>query len=160
MLRNLLSRYLSTSSSDLQFSYNQFGKPFLANASVNFNLSHTSDYAAFAIAEGVEVGIDVEKIVALPDALEIAKEFLPSDFLHLILLPPDEQTRAFYYLWTRHEAVVKALGLGLGHGLGTYTFEQKSMQVEAVSLSNEYSCHLAYTGKPRTTSINFYENDS
>ena len=57
ILNTLLSRYLNTSKFDLFF--NKYGKPFIKNSFLNFNLSHSNRYACIAFAN-FEVGVDIE----------------------------------------------------------------------------------------------------
>jgi 4'-phosphopantetheinyl transferase len=60
VLRYILSYYIKQPPSDIQFSCNRYGKPFLKNYNIQFNLSHSHDIVAYVIASGFEVGIDVK----------------------------------------------------------------------------------------------------
>jgi 4'-phosphopantetheinyl transferase len=43
--------------------------------------------------------------------------FTPAEAAALRSLPADRSSEAFFHIWTRKEAFLKALGLGLSHGL-------------------------------------------
>lgn len=88
--------------------YNLYGKPFLSDSSVYFNLSHSGDYIVLAVDEK-EVGIDIEKIETYSDG--IAKKcFVPEEYS---LLKHRKEDNLFYALWTAKESVMKACGKGL-----------------------------------------------
>ncbi|MBW3578797.1 MAG: 4'-phosphopantetheinyl transferase superfamily protein [Actinobacteria bacterium] len=95
------------------------GKPRLLTPAsrLRFSLSHSGDLVALAVTAGVSVGIDVEKIGALPpDPALVAAALAESERLVLDSLPEAEQVRAFTTYWTRKEAVLKADGKGLTAG--------------------------------------------
>lgn len=118
LLRQLLGRYLQTTPEQLVFDYNVHGKPALAapfaDSGLQFNLAHSHDLALFAFTRGRAVGVDVEAVT--PD-LEI-EPLLPrictaEELAAWQALPVESQRRAFFSLWTRKEALSKALGMGL-----------------------------------------------
>jgi hypothetical protein len=43
-----------------EFTYTENGKPYLPDSPLKFNVSHSERYALIAIAEGIEVGVDIE----------------------------------------------------------------------------------------------------
>jgi 4'-phosphopantetheinyl transferase len=122
-LRCILSGYTRSDPSELRFGYTPKGKPFLDSgnpAGIHFNLSHSGDLALIAVAVGLRVGVDLESVRERSDALEIARTYWASaeqDALRQV--PPAEQCRTFYRLWTRKEAVLKATGQGITDGLLT-----------------------------------------
>jgi 4'-phosphopantetheinyl transferase len=115
-LRLILSDYLGTSPATLRFGKGRFGKPFLINSSevVSFNLSHCIDLALITVTAGRSVGIDVERVRDLQYLDAIVKRFFSPDEQDLLYsAPAGERSHAFFTIWTRREAVVKALGLNL-----------------------------------------------
>lgn len=117
-LRVLLSHYLQTPAAQLTFSYNAYGKPQLAGAAeslpLQFNLSHSGEYALYAIAQQRIVGIDIEWMRTNIEYLDLARHvFSPYEQAVLTALPRTEQLAAFYRGWTRKEAFIKARGMGL-----------------------------------------------
>ncbi len=121
-LRRILSRYLSTSPQDIQFTYGNMGKPSLAKEStIEFNASHSGDLFACAVTSGQLVGVDVEQIRPLRDIPSIAKNFFsPAEHSHIVGLDEEHRTLAFYECWTRKEAVIKATGQGLSRPLDSF----------------------------------------
>ncbi len=119
ILRNILGRYLGKKPGELEFCYSDRGKPQLAgsNSPVCFNLSHSQSLALYAIARR-PIGIDVEYIRPLDDALKLAQRFFsPREYAFIESLPPEQKQKAFFQLWTCKEAYLKATGEGLA-GLG------------------------------------------
>ena len=91
------------------------GKPYLRELPhIKFNLSHTKGRALVAVAEEVEVGVDIERIRPMSDVARIAERFLPpGDAEVLADTPMPDREREFFRRWTRAEALWKAAGLGL-----------------------------------------------
>jgi 4'-phosphopantetheinyl transferase len=119
MLRTLLARRLAAAPAEIAFATGPNGKPRLTGpgAELAFNLSYGDGMVALAFARR-PVGVDVE---ALRDGLafsEIGRRFFQSDELHYLESGTGLEVRnRFFRLWTRKEAVLKALGVGLS-GLG------------------------------------------
>lgn len=120
-LRGILARYLQCKPRVLKFSANEYGKPFLPEHSVEFNLSHSGDYALIAVARGRKVGVDIELI---REDIELenlaARYFSPREVSELTALSPEQRTRGFFKCWTRKEAYIKAQGLGLSLPLDSF----------------------------------------
>ena len=117
-LRLLLARYLGLDPTRVTFGTSNTGKPTLPGTPLSFNVSHTRGMALIALAVGLELGVDVESVRAQPTHLEMAtRYFTPGEAQRLNALPPTESERAFFHVWTRKEAFLKAIGLGLSHGL-------------------------------------------
>jgi 4'-phosphopantetheinyl transferase len=118
MLRMLLSYYLNSDPSQLRFSSNSYGKPFLTFPSLNprlhFNLSHSRDLALYVFSYARQVGIDVEYKRAEIDIDSLARiSFSSNEQAFLRSLPDNLKCDAFFNCWTRKEAYIKALGEGL-----------------------------------------------
>jgi len=123
LLRRLLTAYASVYSSELRIGTGSHGKPYLADAAdLRFNVSHAEDTAMYAIASGREVGIDVEATRRDIDIAGVARQaFSPRERAVLAALAPDAQREAFFRIWTRKEAYVKARGEGLSYPTGSFT---------------------------------------
>lgn len=115
-LRQVLSRYLDEPAAAIALELDENGKPQLADRSsrLRFNLSHSGDLALVAVAPDREVGVDVEQIEPARDLLAIAERALaPEAVAEIRAAAPAEQPLAFHRAWTRHEARLKCLGIGL-----------------------------------------------
>jgi len=121
-LRLLLSRYTGVGAADIRFAEAPRGKPVLEGAPpLEFNLSHSADAAVCAVAAR-PVGVDVERLRAMPAALEIAGRFFSAaEREALARVPAGRRDEAFFTCWTRKEAFIKGIGHGLGFPLGTFT---------------------------------------
>ena len=116
ILRTILSRSLACKPERLVFSYGPQGKPELASglkAKPSFNVSHSGGLAIFAIANGFEVGVDIEEIHPISDLEATASIFLSADELaDFEILPTERRLERFFTLWTCKEAILKACGSG------------------------------------------------
>jgi 4'-phosphopantetheinyl transferase len=119
-LRLLLARYLDAAPGELEISYGEFDKPYLAGGP-SFNLSHSGTVVLYAFAAAGELGIDVELDDANFSHERIPERFFsPSEVSVLRALPAAAQPRAFLTCWTRKEAFIKARGDGLSLALDSF----------------------------------------
>lgn len=118
-LRYRLSRYCGSTPQALVFDTTPEGKPFLSARNgpaerVRFSLSHSHGYALMAVATGMEVGVDVEKVRDNIEPLKLAERFFsPVEFRAIGALKGAAQYEAFFRYWVGKESVLKALGTGL-----------------------------------------------
>lgn len=119
ILRVLLSFYCQISPKAILFEYNCYGKPYLLNKPrVQFNLSHSQDFAAYVIALEHEVGIDIEWQNSSINIDGLAEQVLsPFEMKQFSYLSLAEKTHTFYDIWTKKEAIIKAMGKGLSYPL-------------------------------------------
>lgn len=116
-LRQLLSQHTDVPGALLTFAHGKFGKPSLEGqaGSMRFNLTHSGPVALIAFHPLAEIGVDVEQIRPLPDAIMLAEaHFSQEERESLARLHDEERDRGFLRCWTRKEACIKAAGLGLG----------------------------------------------
>jgi 4'-phosphopantetheinyl transferase len=123
LLRRLLKAYAPPHSSGLRIGYGVNGKPCLLDLpDLRFNVSHTGDVAMYAIALEGEVGIDIEATRREVDVSGVARQaFSPRERDVLAALGPDARRDAFFRIWTRKEAYVKARGEGLSYPTQSFT---------------------------------------
>ncbi len=113
-LRQLLAQRCGQAGEGLRFVAGRFGKPALVAADLHFNLSHSHDTGVVALSTRDELGVDVEVVRPMPDALALAAAyFSPAEQAALAACPPAQRDRAFFVCWTRKEACLKAVGIGL-----------------------------------------------
>lgn len=113
--RLILSHYLNQAPQEIEIAIREKGKPYLSHSTITFNLSHTKDIAILAVADNIEIGVDIEKIKPSHDYLAIAKRFFHAqEYAYLIqIINDDERQKMFYRFWTAKEAVLKATGEGI-----------------------------------------------
>jgi len=114
-LRDILARYLYRSPEDVQFQIGEHGKPMISSETgLDFNLSHSGDFALVAVTSGRKVGVDVEKHRQDMEYEKIAQRYFSErEKSELQKLPTDQKMNGFFNCWTRKEAYIKAQGLGL-----------------------------------------------
>ena len=124
-LRLLLAERLCLDPVEIRYTTGLNGKPDLAGTArgeLAFNLSHSGARALIGLTPGTAIGVDVEVLRPLPDAVRIARaHFADDEVATLTALAPEVLETAFYGLWTRKEAVVKALGTGLSLPLNRFS---------------------------------------
>jgi 4'-phosphopantetheinyl transferase len=122
-LRQVLARYCHTRPENLNFDQGPFGKPALyPPRCCAFNLSHSEDIAVILIAPRGEIGVDVEMLRCMPDAMTLAqRNFSAVECRSLDATGTAQRDQAFLTGWTRKEACLKAIGSGLSIAPDTFT---------------------------------------
>lgn len=125
-LRKILGSYLGLPPAAICFRINAHGKPYLdpASAMLQFNLSHSGDWALCAVTTAGEVGVDIERVRPRAQAyrLKVARRFFSAHEYHAInSAGPAGIDSAFFSGWTRKEAYIKCHGKGLAIPLATFT---------------------------------------
>jgi len=101
-------------------------------ASLHFNLSHTRGAALIGVAIGRELGVDIEWHRPLDDLHSMAQNVMSKlEFKQWLAMPSIEKTRGFYNVWTRKEAYLKAIGLGLYQSLQEVTVPVSASPIES-----------------------------
>jgi 4'-phosphopantetheinyl transferase len=132
-LRTTLSSYLGINATDIAFELSQFGKPYIAKSDLEFNLTHSGNLALLAVASRRGIGIDVEQVSTDPPVLDIARRFFSTDeCVALEALPSDLLLPAFYATWTRKEAFLKGVGLGIAGHLAQFAVSVSPLEPAAV----------------------------
>ena len=155
-LRRVLEGYLGEPAAEIELELGDDGKPRLRNRDgIEFNLSHSNGLALVAVAEGREVGVDVELIEPGRDLVALAERALGPDDAAAVRAASDaERPTVFYAAWTRHEARLKCLGTGLGAttNLRSSTSEVSDRRlvegavVENVDIAPGYAAAVAVAG--------------
>lgn len=134
-LRTVLSRYVEP----VDIVVDDNGKPRLATGEIRFNLSHSGEVAAVAVADQ-EVGIDVQEVRKLHDPDALARR----------ILAPGEAGVDLLRAWARKEAVVKATGEGLRRNLAEVQVYPPAgpWWVEDIAVPEGYVGAVAGLGRP------------
>jgi 4'-phosphopantetheinyl transferase len=118
MLRQILGQYLGKKPNEICFEYNSFGKPVLAanpgSDKLCFNLSHSGEFALYAVSRGRNIGIDIERVRNNVAVGQIARRFFSEAEIRLLeRIDKDLRSEVFFQYWTRKEAFLKAIGEGI-----------------------------------------------
>jgi 4'-phosphopantetheinyl transferase len=121
-LRGILGPYLRAHPADLRFIYSANGKPALAEnfagAGIHFNLAHSEDLGLVAVTRVDRIGVDVEGVRPVKDVeYLVARFFSERENETFKKVPDNEKPAAFFNLWTRKEALLKATGEGITRSL-------------------------------------------
>ncbi|MCU0858794.1 MAG: 4'-phosphopantetheinyl transferase superfamily protein [Pontiellaceae bacterium] len=121
LLRRILADCLGADPSiPLRFTRNEQGKPFLENGGLEFNVSHSRDRLLIAVTSGRAVGVDIEFRRGKVNMQAIAERWFSPDeqmFFQGLKNPED----GFFEIWSKKEACVKALGIGIFKELSSFS---------------------------------------
>lgn len=116
LLRSIIAGYTGISANEVQFKYNEYGKPKLKNNRIglSFNVSHSHDFIVLAFIRNNVVGIDIELTKEEDISWLINADIFTNNEINLFKDLVSSSTRKiFYKLWSGKEAYLKALGVGL-----------------------------------------------
>jgi 4'-phosphopantetheinyl transferase len=124
LVRTALSCHHPISPETWRFHSNSCGKPAAApDCGLRFNLSNSLGLAVCLIAQGAEVGVDVEPYERAKEIAELAPEFFsPLELAQFEALRGQERLDRALSLWTLKEAYIKARGMGLSLPLNQFSF--------------------------------------
>jgi phosphopantetheine--protein transferase-like protein len=99
----------------VEFAVGKHGKPMPTGAAAEWgiNVSHAGDYAVAALARGVRMGVDLERLNRKANVEGLsARVFSESERA----IAREGERDAFFAIWAKKEAVLKALGCGWADG--------------------------------------------
>ena len=127
-LRELLGGYLRIPPASVRIGFDEKRKPCLETGAdlaspvrVHFNASHSEALAVFAFSRELELGVDIEYVRDMDYQAILERQFTESEKAHLRALSTDAGRLAFFRIWTRKEAYLKATGDGLRTALDSFT---------------------------------------
>lgn len=157
MLQNVLKQY--TGENTFEIAYTKFRKPYLPKfPKLSFNMSHSGDLVLLAFRfDGIPLGVDIERVKPGLDIDLITQSYYHAEEQKAVLTSNDSQL--FYKLWTRKEALLKAMEVGLTDeikkintlGLNSYfsglgvlgDFNGKSYEIQSFTLGKQHFASLA-----------------
>lgn len=125
LLRLTLGHYLKLPPESLIFEGGGQSKPRFNDSSgasdLGFNLSHSNGMILIGIAQGRQIGVDLEFIRPIDQPLKLAQRFFsPAEAAKLAHIPESDQQAAFFRCWTYKEAYIKARGGGMSIPLDSF----------------------------------------
>jgi 4'-phosphopantetheinyl transferase len=120
LLRAALGKYVQLPPAEVPLVYGPNGKPLLQTGgnptTLHFNLTHSQNLALLAVTRAAQIGVDVEAVRPLSEAHELVDRFFSArESAAFESVPEAQKPVAFFNLWTRKEAWLKATGEGIGH---------------------------------------------
>jgi len=160
-IRRILALQLGVDPRYLEFDTTAVGKPFLGRPAqqLEFNLSHSGRHGLIAVAKDRSVGVDIEVRRPISDLLGVVLRIAtPREAKLLKQLPTSQVHSTLFDLWTRKEAVLKALGqgflidpreveVGIGPGRSYVIFDERIWTVESLAISSSVTAAAAIEGK-------------
>lgn len=129
--------------------YTALGKPYLPG--LGFSISHSADLVVLAISSQYALGIDCEEITDIT-IRDFRSYFSPAEWS--FICSASSAQKAFYQLWTRKEALLKALGTGLQANLpelevlsDSVCRQQRNWIFREVSMGTQYCVQLCYSSE-------------
>ncbi len=113
MLRTILSKKLNIHPDKIAYIYGPNGKPGIKGDPLYFSISHTGNSFSFAISDQFHIGIDLEEINRNINFESIIRRFFSVKEGEYILNSGGKSRERFFLLWTRKEALLKAIGTGI-----------------------------------------------
>lgn len=108
--RHVLAGLIGVAPTEIRFDVGDKGKPYLHNdRALYFSVSHSHDVSMIAVTRVADVGVDIERVRAVPRAEDILRRFFSHEELSSIL-SDDHRDLRFVEAWTRGEATVKVRG--------------------------------------------------
>lgn len=149
LINQLLQRYIccrvvGKQPHELEFTANQYGKPFLKDSNFQFSMSNSSISTSMVVDfDNKEVGIDLADTRDVDtfgdDYLNHFRDiFHPNEFEYLkgFTDNTDQQKLLFTQYWALKESYTKKLGVGLNGDLASYNFRN----VEPVEKDSVWNC--------------------
>ncbi|MGB0748095.1 MAG: 4'-phosphopantetheinyl transferase family protein [Magnetospiraceae bacterium] len=120
----ILARLLDVSKETIRIIREDRHKPkvVIGGASgIDFSVTRSKNFVGLAVGNGLELGFDAETLRSYPDSLDLAKRYFNAKEAEWIAAADGaERENRFFSVWTKKEAVVKALGTGLSTDLATF----------------------------------------
>ncbi len=144
-LRTLLGERLGVPPERVALAAGPRGKPEVPGARLRFNLSHTAELAVIALADGFEVGVDVERL----DRSSRAVERTLTAGERAALEDVADRHAALLRTWCGKEALAKAIGGGLGwEPLRFDTTDPGAYALADLAVAEGHVAVLAWAGGP------------
>jgi 4'-phosphopantetheinyl transferase len=143
MLRVLAGAATACGPHEVTIGVGEHGKPRVEG--VEFSMAHSHGLVVLALCREAAVGVDVEWMEREIEALEIAQStFAPGEVKRIEQAAEGaERARAFFAVWTRKEAMVKAHGQGLTIPLESFEAPEGDAE-QAVELSVKGETRVFY----------------
>ncbi len=122
-LRTLIASFINTDPRELAFTIDTYGKPHLkGNPALQFSLTHCGPLAGIAMSTHGAVGLDCERLTLVDDMTSFCRRICSSTEWEIIRsLKGENLIKALFQIWTRKEAILKAIGVGLYYPLRKMT---------------------------------------
>lgn len=123
LAKYMLLKYFGIPFSSQRISYGPYGKPYLRDyPNAQFNISHSGQFVACAVSDR-PIGVDIQEVV--PYCRDVANRVFSLEELSQVESSPDPSAE-FTKIWTKKEAYLKMLGVGLSYSLDKIALPKQS----------------------------------
>lgn len=133
LLCKLLKTEYNLNYFDLDFYYNENGKPYIKNTNIFFNISHSHDYVICVISNK-EIGADIEKIRNIN--INSMKYYCTEKEINYITNNKCDMNKKGFQIYTLKEAYIKMQGSNL-NTLKEIEFNIKNKNIQCSDSNTE-----------------------
>jgi 4'-phosphopantetheinyl transferase len=139
--REIIGRYLGVKPGDVpidracaQCGDPMHGRPTVHREGFDFSVSHSGDWCLVAVG-AAPIGVDLERVGPLEDVAPLVARTL-NGFEQAEFAAADQevQAAAFYRAWSRKEAALKAVGLGMSADLAMVDVRDVATSIAGIAL--------------------------
>jgi 4'-phosphopantetheinyl transferase len=156
-MRRLLAQHLNTDPASIVFTREPcarcagaHGRPALQGFdSPHFSISRRDRYALLSISRN-RVGVDVERVPSVRAARQVWSDLHPNEIRSIYDVPETRRAAVFASIWSRKEAYLKGIGVGLARpisadDLGPYSepYQYRGWVIENVTIGTGHVGALA-----------------
>lgn len=156
VLRRMLAEFLKMDPLKVEINRNRFGRPYLQDSSLFFNISHTNSAFLLGFIQGGKIGVDLENLSGNEDLPSLI-DYAFSDAEAGYCKNSEEIAARFLELWTLKEAFLKYTGIGLTNYLSAINI-YGSEENDLMSFNLNYNTFLCPNNE--TCSIVYSSNKS
>jgi 4'-phosphopantetheinyl transferase len=152
LLRAVLSEKLGKQPLEIAYTYDSNNKPGLEGNPYYFNITHDRGAFALVVSKYFYAGIDIERADRSIDFIPIIKTNFSKKESKFILKMQSDAQENFILLWTRKEALLKAIGTGIVSDLTKIEVSESENIIYKESFDNiiegsVYNEHFIYSIK-------------
>ncbi len=135
LARNILGRYLARTPETIELAATERGQLYFPDdETMRFSITHARDLVAVALTTRARVGIDIEYTERKLNLEGVAERILSAeDFREFEALPEQEKVAAFFRIWTRKEAYLKATGEGITNALKEISVSMHAEEIGTIA---------------------------
>jgi len=154
-LRSMLGEFLEIDPQNIIFQKNRFGRPYIQDSNLFFNISHTNSSYLLGFNRDGKIGVDLENLSEeeeIPSLIDYAFSDAEAEYCQ----KGDQLSVRFLELWTLKEAFLKYSGIGLTDylkSISVYGSEGNELVSNRLNYStfigpNNETCSVVYPGHP------------
>ena len=140
LLNDVLENTYFQDIANIEFYYNESGKPYIKDSNLYFSLSHSNGIVALTVSKE-EIGLDIEQIKDVKDNLA-RKVMNDLEYCTYQTFTKENKKIYFYEVWTSKEAYIKKLGTSLTLNPSNINIEEDVILKKLYLSNSEYMIAL------------------